>query len=525
MKRWMHVGWMLALCGVALAEDAALKPIPFTVSEETTILTGPLLKDGRPDYWGVYNRQHRKGVTPKKNGYAQLLLTLGRREDPERDAYYASLYKELGLTPLPKAKSSAVWPEEEHLYEQFHSLLSPQKPWPSAADRKELIEYLVDQEHIEKAMIHAAQRPQWFRPVICEPDGEVEFLPGVNILGVARFLCGQSWRRFQQGDFPGAVQDLQAVDQLVKRLSEGPFLIDCLGGVLCVSRVTTAVGHMLSTGKMKPEQLKTLIELLADHDLTESMRKVMTTTELWLDADQISLCLVHPERLKSILDMAALLGREDDELGTPGWRAIRRDVEQIDGDALLKGFFTLSRNPSLLQPPVSWATYRKVFANEYARCAGRKKEVPLGKGDTYSPALLAAAKKQGISPVTRWIISYGQSSIVSSTGRMFGLSGQQRMARCLMRVALGLELYRSMEGAYPKTLAKMKGVSLKTIPTDFFADGKPLHYKPEADGKGYLLYSVGADGKDDGGVMFERDFYGESGIQRGLWIGKVRSTP
>jgi hypothetical protein len=516
MKRWMHVGWMLALCGVALAEDAALKPIPFTISKETTILTGPLLKDGRPDYWGVYNRQHRKGVTPKNNGYAQLLLALGRREDPERDAYYASLCKELGLTQLPKAKSAAIWPEEEHLYEQFHAILSPHKPWPSAADRKKLIECLVARESLEKALIHASQRPQWFRPVICTPDGEVEFMLGVSIQGATRFLCVQSWRRFQQGDFPGAIQDLQAVEQLAKRLSEGPFLIDCLIGIGCVDRVTTVVGHMLSSRKLKPDQLKTLTELLADHDLTESIRKVMTTTELWTDADDTTLRLVHPERLKSILDTAALWGDESDELAASGWRAIQRDMKQLDGDVLLKELCMLSRDLTLLRPSASWVTYRKVLDAHSLRSSSRKKEVPLGKGDTYNPALLAAAKKQGVSPVTRWLISYYQSSKANLlTPNAIGLSGQKRMERRLMRVALGLELYRSKKGTYPKTLAEMKGVSLKTIPADFFADGKPLHYKPASDGKGYLLYSVGTDGKDDGGVVFEMDIFGKSPIQPG----------
>jgi len=38
---------------------------------------------------------------------------------------------------------------------------------------------------------------------------------------------------------------------------------------------------------------------------------------------------------------------------------------------------------------------------------------------------------------------------------------------------------------------------LKSIPNDPFVEKKPLIYKKTA--KGYLLYSVGPDGVDDGG--------------------------
>jgi len=42
-----------------------------------------------------------------------------------------------------------------------------------------------------------------------------------------------------------------------------------------------------------------------------------------------------------------------------------------------------------------------------------------------------------------------------------------------------------------------KGKYLPTIPTDIFAEGAPLHYYRK--GGGYVLYSVGANLKDDDG--------------------------
>lgn len=61
---------------------------------------------------------------------------------------------------------------------------------------------------------------------------------------------------------------------------------------------------------------------------------------------------------------------------------------------------------------------------------------------------------------------------------------------------LALHAYRDTHGAYPERLQDLVPELLDTLPMDL-ADGQPLRYR-RTDG-GYLLYSVGYDGKDDGG--------------------------
>lgn len=65
------------------------------------------------------------------------------------------------------------------------------------------------------------------------------------------------------------------------------------------------------------------------------------------------------------------------------------------------------------------------------------------------------------------------------------------------RVFLALQAYRGKFGRYPQSLAEMKsGIDWK-LPTDPFI-GQDLIYKPKD--KGFILYSVGPDQKDDGGM-------------------------
>ena len=68
----------------------------------------------------------------------------------------------------------------------------------------------------------------------------------------------------------------------------------------------------------------------------------------------------------------------------------------------------------------------------------------------------------------------------------------------LLAAALALRAYRAGRGAYPAALNELAPAYLGRIPGDPFAPGKGLGYARQAGG--YVLYSVGPDGKDDGGT-------------------------
>ena len=70
----------------------------------------------------------------------------------------------------------------------------------------------------------------------------------------------------------------------------------------------------------------------------------------------------------------------------------------------------------------------------------------------------------------------------------------------LTRLAFALAAYRADHGAYPAKLADLAPKYVAEVPKDIF-NAAELHYRQ--DGGGYLLYSVGANGKDDGGKGLE----------------------
>ncbi len=71
--------------------------------------------------------------------------------------------------------------------------------------------------------------------------------------------------------------------------------------------------------------------------------------------------------------------------------------------------------------------------------------------------------------------------------------------RSLALCAIGLKRYSLQHGRFPESLTALVPEFLSAVPVDYM-DGKPIKYRLNADGS-FTLYSVGEDGKDDGGDL------------------------
>ncbi|HEX4265480.1 MAG TPA: hypothetical protein VH597_14185, partial [Verrucomicrobiae bacterium] len=70
------------------------------------------------------------------------------------------------------------------------------------------------------------------------------------------------------------------------------------------------------------------------------------------------------------------------------------------------------------------------------------------------------------------------------------------------RIACALERYRMAHNNFPDTLEALAPEYISKIPNDLFG-GRPLHYQKNTDGT-YILYSIGWNLRDDGGVTVLR---------------------
>jgi hypothetical protein len=80
------------------------------------------------------------------------------------------------------------------------------------------------------------------------------------------------------------------------------------------------------------------------------------------------------------------------------------------------------------------------------------------------------------------------------------------------RIACALTRFHQARGRYPETLNQLSPAFLKFVPQDLIG-GQPLRYRPTDDGR-FILYSVGWDEKDDGGLPSGAP----SGFGSGDWL-------
>ena len=91
---------------------------------------------------------------------------------------------------------------------------------------------------------------------------------------------------------------------------------------------------------------------------------------------------------------------------------------------------------------------------------------------------------------------WGQPPYAANSGQMWDLDERGRCYDDLLRTELAVRAYKMDHGAWPTSLAKLCPAYLENVPLDAYS-GDAFLYRIEKDG--FVLYSVGADRRDDGG--------------------------
>lgn len=146
---------------------------------------------------------------------------------------------------------------------------------------------------------------------------------------------------------------------------------------------------------------------------------------------------------------------------------------------------------------------------ELSREASREKS--LQKLEPKVNDLLLKFQNQGLYNRLR----YRSEMFVSSLSRILTRAMRAETERSLVISAIAIKRYALRHGACPPSLRALVPEFLASVPADYM-DGQPLRFRLQPDG-GFLLYSVGEDGKDDGGDASLRP--GKTNL-RGIWERK-----
>ena len=95
--------------------------------------------------------------------------------------------------------------------------------------------------------------------------------------------------------------------------------------------------------------------------------------------------------------------------------------------------------------------------------------------------------------------SNSQHTLPATLKQLCDVTYRTEQKRANLTLAFALAEHHADTGKYPVALADLKPKYVTAVPEDLFT-GKPLKYTKTD--SGYLLYSVGVNGKDDGGKFY-----------------------
>ena len=494
---WSIVLGILVLLVALLAFAAWPGSSTFTVSPQTTYVTGPLDKDGYVDYVTALNERLGKGITPEKNANVLICQALGPH--PEGSILPAEYFQWLGIDPPPeKGEYLVSW----NSYLETHSKEGNVKKSTAKADllsdaagmlwtAKEepaLADWLQQMDKPLARVVAATRRPAYYNPVV--PATTAGSTPGLigallpTVQGcrqLASALLCRAMLRTAQGKVDEAWQDLLACHRLGRLVSRGGTLIELLVGIAIEHVAHKADLVFLEHAKLTSKQV---LACWADLEQLPPMATVAEKIDLSERFMLLDTMMITARQGLAVVEQAAA-GRptptgKDSFLSRAFTRSIQWDP------ALTAGNDWCDRMVACLR-----MTERDARAKESAAIDRDLRALKGGVMSFKSAARFTAARGRG-EIMGKILVGLMLPAFISVQNAADRCAQEQRN----LHLAFALAAYQRDQGHYPAKLAELCPKYLKDVPGDLFS-GKPLIYRLVD--QGYLLYSVGVNGVDDGG--------------------------
>lgn len=492
-----------------LAVTVTATAAPPTVSRETTYYLGPLDDEGYVDYAAALDKQFgEKGVKPQDSVFVGIFENVDTSDWDE--AHLAGLLARIETAPLPDGVRPFIWldrwPDFAKLDEQAQNeILDAVTAGRWAPAEQPVVEaWLEEMGPALDRIASALERPAYFSPLIL--NGEQDILVNVLVpqLGthrqIGRAFLIRVYRNIEAGDLDAAIDDILTLERLSRWQTHEALAVSHL-----VSMSINALAHYLQHA------------LLAHPGLTmkhlNSLRRSRTQLPPRIETAK---SILDGERAY-VLDLISFVTRPTvgiDE-ATAAVRSVIGSFEPHDNDrdqAIAAAMAKLLRDPQFNTD----RALRRVnaFGDHFATVPAPGPDRPdwiesnADLGETFGakreeliPQILVWGRT-GIAPgIDPDAVADAVADVLQSfagvNAWVFAVEQQNLILDDLEDVGIALAIYRLREGQYSESLDALTPKYLKSDPLDS-TNGKPLIYRPE--GAGYLLYSVGMDLEDDGGV-------------------------
>jgi hypothetical protein len=359
-------------------------------------------------------------------------------------------------------------------------------------------------ENVTAAVVQNAKAFALLQRIIEKPafGFQIQYDRGVADLNFTNFYLSQSKRQVQRleaavlsdlhrGDTAAAMNNLRAMLALVKAMSDERFEISQLVRIAMASFALNASWELLESTNLTEEQLAALQHDWMSLDFIRGYENALTmeraTGEITLTKWRSS-----NAELQHYFD----IGRAAEEsLNGPGAEETFFDKTKMATKAFLWRYWWsysdelryLKGYQALLDTP-RFAETNHSFKAALDDQAIKLNALGIDKlGDGFEE-LLHPEKMDMHAMLSQSVLSL--SGVIRKVMRV-------EVAKQTIITAIALKRYQLKHGKYPVTLDSLMPKFLASIPLDP-VDGEPLRYRLNADGT-FLLYSIGENGKDDGG--------------------------
>ena len=475
--------------------DAKARP-KLTVSPETTHITEPLAADGWPDYFEALNQRHSRGVTPENNSVVLLYGALGPA--PGGEEMPPGFFERLGVARPQQdgpyfvdlgvylAETAGIEPTDPQSSRELDRLIeATQRPW-TAEQNPHLAEWLRTNEVPLRIVAEAVQRREYFSPLVSDPESPgliTAPLSGVQqYRALGRALCARAMLRSAHGQLEPAWHDLLTVHRLARLTGRGPTLIEGLVGsaieAIAVAAEVSLVAHT------RPDA-HTIAGYRADLERLPPrprMLEKIDVAERYMYLDAMLRMARGDEDAMRLIEADSFAGR----------LLARLSLNALDWDAILR---IGNKQYDRLAAAARKTDRRERQAALAAELEDAKRQMAqLRDGEALQKLFAQAGNPR--AAISQWV---GKTTVLLLLPALTQIGIAEDRADQRMRtlnVALALAAYRSDHGGYPERLEALSPRYLPELPQDVFT-GESLQYRATAGG--YLLYSVGANGEDDGG--------------------------
>ena len=338
----------------------------------------------------------------------------------------------------------------------------------------------------------ASQRPYSRYPVNYNVETPFALrLPHFRMVrGACRRLELKACAELAGGQSAQALEDLRLIFRLADSLKDEPLLISYLVRIACGQVATQPIWEGLANHRWQDAELQELEMRLQQDNFIADLKAPLVAEQA------AGIATIEMVRKKGLGYLNAL-GRTE------------RTPAAADPKASFIGAIIV---------PQGWyyqeeLNYCRCFQVELATSleTNKKRVSPVQvKADTQAfeqmmPASGFAGTKFGIILRHRLMARM----LLPALGRVVTRAATAQTAFNQAAIACALERYRLANEHYPETLMALAPRFISSLPDDVIT-GEPYKYRLTDDGR-FVLYSVGWDEKDDGGVLGKRLFDEEKG--------------